>query len=58
MDYKIYFDMDGVLVDFNGGVRKMCGIEPQEQGAKYRLKSKDDAMWDAIKKSGSFLCKA
>lgn len=24
---KIYLDMDGVLVDFAGGVRSLCGLE-------------------------------
>ena len=28
---KIYFDMDGVLADFNRGARELCGIEPVEQ---------------------------
>ena len=25
---KIYIDMDGVLADFAGGVRTLCGVEP------------------------------
>ncbi len=29
---RIYFDMDGVLADFDRGLREMCGMEPQEQG--------------------------
>jgi len=29
---KIYFDMDGVLADFDRGLRELCGLEPQEQG--------------------------
>lgn len=28
---KIYFDMDGVLADFAGGVRELCGMEPVSQ---------------------------
>ena len=28
---KIYFDMDGVLADFDRGVIKLCGIEPMDQ---------------------------
>ena len=29
---KIYFDMDGVIVDFEGGVKELLGIEPRPQG--------------------------
>ncbi len=29
---KIYFDMDGVLADFDRGLWEMCGMEPQPQG--------------------------
>ena len=28
---KIYFDMDGVLVDFDRGVVELCHMEPKEQ---------------------------
>ncbi len=31
---KIYFDMDGVLADFERGVRELCGITPQSQNDK------------------------
>ena len=31
---KIYFDMDGVLADFERGVREICCLEPIPQDAK------------------------
>jgi phosphoglycolate phosphatase-like HAD superfamily hydrolase len=39
---KIYFDMDGVLADFERGVRELCNLEPLSQNAKHRDKHKDD----------------
>lgn len=56
-DIKIYFDMDGVLVDFNGGVEKMCGIIPQPQGIKHRSQTKENEMWDAIRNVDHFYSK-
>lgn len=44
---KIYFDMDGVLADFNRGVKELCGIEPLDQANK--TEKDDDIMWEAIK---------
>lgn len=49
---KIYFDMDGVLVDFNGGVKELTGITVIEQGT--RSPKEDDEMWDAIRKIDHF----
>lgn len=51
---KIYFDMDGVLADFERGVLEICGIEPQSQNAKHRSQTADDEMWEAIKKTTHF----
>ncbi len=28
---KIYFDMDGVLADFERGVKEICGLTPPSQ---------------------------
>jgi len=28
---KIFFDMDGVLADFDGGVTRLCGLKPLVQ---------------------------
>lgn len=50
---KIYLDMDGVLADFNRGVRELCGMEPPNQNGKGDPK-RDDAMWDAIRGTGHF----
>ncbi len=44
---KIYFDMDGVLADFDRGVRELCGITPLNQ--EEHTKASDDAMWAAIR---------
>ena len=51
---KIYFDMDGVLADFERGVREICGIEPLDQNAKHRSQAADNEMWEAIKKTPHF----
>ena len=41
---KIYFDMDGVLADFERGVRELCGMEPAPQGPAWKPGC-DDEMW-------------
>ena len=51
---KIYFDMDGVLADFERGVREICGIEPPDQNAKHHKPGHDDEMWAKIKQSTHF----
>ena len=48
MDFdRIYFDMDGVLADFDRGVRDMCQMEAGDQEAPDREKH-DDLMFAAI----------
>lgn len=49
---KVYFDMDGVLADFNRGVKELCGLEPLNQAKK--TEADDDIMWEAIKNVGHF----
>ena len=49
---KVYFDMDGVLADFDRGVRELCGMEAQDQGM--RSPAMDDLMWKEIKKIDHF----
>jgi proteasome assembly chaperone (PAC2) family protein len=46
MDYKIYCDMDGVLVDFESGYEELTGID-----LKGEFKKGDD-FWDPIKVAG------
>ena len=49
---KIYFDMDGVLADFDRGVQELCGMEAKPQGR--RAPGEDRVMWDAIREVGHF----
>ena len=44
---RIYFDMDGVLADFDGGVRELCGMTPLDQGKS--TEEQDDKMWAKIR---------
>ena len=50
---KIYLDMDGVLADFDRGVRELCGMDPQPQTGKTDP-HQDDLMWEAIREVGHF----
>ena len=49
---KIYFDMDGVLADFDRGVRELCGMEnkPQDQ----RTPEEERVVWEAVREAGHF----
>lgn len=49
---KIYFDMDGVLADFDRGIRELCHMDPLNQESK--SKADDDAIWEAVKNVGHF----
>ena len=49
---KIYFDMDGVLADFDRGIRELCHMDPLNQASK--SKAADDAMWEAVKNTDYF----
>ncbi|MCR5322814.1 MAG: hypothetical protein K6E85_06055 [Lachnospiraceae bacterium] len=48
---KIYFDMDGVLADFDRGVIELCGLEPLSQGISG---PKEELMWGRIRDVGHF----
>ncbi len=49
---KIYLDMDGVLADFERGIKELCGIEPIPQGA--RRPAEEDEMWEKARAVGHF----
>ena len=50
----IYFDMDGVLADFERGVKELCHLTPPDQNAKKHKPGEDDEMWERIKEIGNF----
>ena len=50
---KIYLDMDGVLADFDRGVRELCGMDPLPQTGKTDP-HQDNLMWEEIRKVGHF----
>ena len=52
---KIYFDMDGVLVNFDEGVINLAKTTPSEQGQ--RSTKEEDLMWDEIRKVDHFYYK-
>ena len=49
----IYFDMDGVLADFDRGVVELCGMRqlPQDES---RTDEEDALMWEKIREVGHF----
>lgn len=50
---KIYFDMDGVLADFNRGVNELCGMETPPQGVGW-APGCDDLMWKKVRLQDHF----
>lgn len=49
---KIYFDLDGVLADFDRGIIELCKIDRRKQGET--TPQADDDMWLAVKNVGNF----
>ncbi len=49
----VYFDMDGVLADFDRGVAELCHTEALSVNAD-TSNGQDDAMWDGIRKVDHF----
>ena len=49
---KIYFDMDGVLADFDRGIEELCGIKKVDQ--ENTNEEKDTAMWNAVREVEHF----
>lgn len=45
---KLYLDMDGVLADFDRGVRELAGAEPLPVNGK-RSPEDDERMWAAVR---------
>ncbi len=52
---KIFFDMDGVLADFNKGVLQFCGMD--RTNPNVYDKTKDDIIWAKIKEIPHFYAK-
>ena len=48
MQYKIYIDMDGVLANFERGVRELCGVIPPDQDEAF-VSGSDEEMWAGIR---------
>ena len=44
---KIYFDMDGVLADFDRGIVELCHLQPRSQ--EIADQAADDKMWEAVR---------
>ena len=50
---KIYFDMDGVLANFDEGVRTFTDLEPMPQGPD-RAPEYDDQLWAGVRATPNF----
>ena len=50
---KIYFDMDGVLADFDRGIKELCNMKPLPQSEDQPV-GYDDELWSRVRESGHF----
>ena len=53
---KIYFDLDGVLADFDGGLKELCNFNPVPIN-EFRSNDYKKNMWAAIKNVDHFFTK-
>lgn len=51
-DIQIYFDMDGVLANFDLGVVEMCHLPAREQG--HTTKEQDKELWGRVREHNHF----
>ncbi len=51
---KIYFDMDGVLADFDLGVEELTGFIMSTPDQDLKTKEEIDALWAAVRKVPNF----
>ncbi|MCR5627119.1 MAG: hypothetical protein K6F99_07365 [Lachnospiraceae bacterium] len=51
---KIYFDMDGVLADFDRGVKELAGFELSDTDQDSKSEEEDRAMWAAVREVEHF----
>ena len=51
---KIFFDMDGVLADFDRGVVEICGLEPIPQNKEKYVDSDYTELWKGVREAGHF----
>lgn len=49
---KIYFDMDGVLADFDRGIVELCHLQPKPQGMQTEADNVE--MFEAMRLQGNF----
>ena len=49
---KIYFDMDGVLADFDLAVNELCHVKSVKQ--EHQSHKQEDIMWDKIREIPHF----
>ena len=49
---KIYFDMDGVLADFDRGLAELTSVPIKDQSS--RTEQEDNELWDGVRSVGHF----
>lgn len=54
---KIFFDLDGVLADFERGVKELAGFDKTAIDNNSKTPVNDDAMWEAMRRVDHFFDK-